>query len=201
MSETLERFPLFLRRGLIIARFFTIGHSTRPATELVDLLTSAGVTLLVDVRAFPHSPRNPQFDRDALRPLLERHGIGYVHSAALGGRRGPSALPPAVNGFWRNRSFHNYADYAMTSGFQEALHELIDLGKREACAVMCAEAVWWRCHRRIVADYLLHHGADVAHIMSSGRITPASLTTAAVPDGSGLLSYPGNPSPITRRRR
>lgn len=109
----------------------------------------------------------------------------------LGGRRPRSELPTDVNGFWRNESFHNYADYALSRPFHDALRELLSLGDRDTCAVMCAEAVWWRCHRRIITDYLLYHGADVVHLMGDGRTQAARLTDSATPAPGGGLVYPG----------
>lgn len=173
--------------------FFTIGHSTRPLGELVALLQPNGVTRIVDVRTVPRSRTNPQYDKDVLPASLAAHGIDYEHVAALGGLRGRKAgIAPDVNGYWENRSFHNYADYAMTSpGFSAGLERLIEIGRTQRCAIMCAEAVWWRCHRRIVADYLLAAGNDVFHIVSGEVPEPARLTPEAIPTAEGRLRYPG----------
>src|SRR5437868_8766032 len=136
--------------------FFTIGHSTRSIEEFVDLLASAKVRLLIDVRSIPRSRTNPQYNGDVLPMTLAGFEIEYEHIAALGGLRGRKRdAPPGVNAFWRNQSFHNYADYAMTETFRSGLARLRDLGRSKACAIMCAEATWWRCHRRIIADYLI----------------------------------------------
>ncbi len=171
--------------------FFTIGHSTRPLAQFVALLREAQVELVVDVRLLPRSRTNPQYNQDALPRELAGHQIGYQHIAALGGRRGKSAgVPPAVNAFWQNASFHNFADYAMGETFQAAFAELRELGQARACAIMCAEAVWWRCHRRIIADYLLAAGESVRHIMGPGHIVPAAMTQAARRNESGSLTYP-----------
>jgi len=172
-------------------RICTIGHSTRTVAELVSLLREFGCDLLVDIRTVPRSRTNPQFNADSLPDALAADGIGYRHIAQLGGlrgrRRGETASP---NTFWENDSFRNYADHAMTPAFREGLAELRDLAARHACAIMCAEAVWWRCHRRIVADYLLAAGDTVLHIMGPGRIEPARITQAATRSPDGSLCYP-----------
>jgi uncharacterized protein (DUF488 family) len=172
--------------------FFTIGHSTRAAGEFVALLARAGVGLVVDVRTVPRSRTNPQFNREALAETLERVGIAYEHLAALGGlRKRTPGIPPAVNGFWQNQSFHNYADYAQSEAFRSGLARLRELGHRQRCAIMCAEAVWWRCHRRIIADYLIAAGETVCHILGDGPAQPARITAAARMGADGALSYPG----------
>ena len=171
--------------------FFTIGHSTRAVDELAGLLLPNEVKRIVDVRTVPRSRTNPQYNRDTLPEALAAHGIGYEHIAALGGLRGHRAdIAPEINGWWDNASFHNYADYAMTEPFRAGLAQLIEAGRRERCAIMCAEAVWWRCHRRIIADYLLAADETVLHIMAPGQIEPARLTEAAQRDASGHLVYP-----------
>jgi uncharacterized protein (DUF488 family) len=171
--------------------FFTIGHSNRSLEAFVALLQEAGVTLIADVRRLPGSRANPQFDADRLQPSLALAQIGYEHIALLGGRRGKAMdVPQGLNGLWTNESFRNDADYALTESFQEGLRRLLDVGHEQRCALMCAEAVWWRCHRRIVADYLLARGETVFHIVGAGRIEPARLTAGAVvqPDGTILYS-------------
>jgi uncharacterized protein (DUF488 family) len=171
---------------------YTIGHSTRSAEELIALLHQAEVDLLIDVRTVPRSRFNPQFNADVLPETLAAARIGYRHFPALGGlRHRPKGAPPSPNGLWRNEAFQAYADYAMTAPFRAALDELRGLAQDRVCAIMCAEAVWWRCHRRIVADYLLTGGADVVHIMAPGKIEPASLTPAAAPQPDGTILYPG----------
>lgn len=170
---------------------FTIGHSTRSAEELVALLREAGVDLLVDIRTVPRSRFNPQFNTDLLPATLGAAGIGYRHLAALGGlRHRPKGAPPSPNGLWRNEAFQAYADYAMTPAFRAAVDELRGLATEHTPAIMCAEAVWWRCHRRIVSDYLLSAGVDVRHIMDHGKIEPASLTPGAEPRPDGTIVYP-----------
>ena len=171
--------------------FFTIGHSTRPIAEFIDLLIASEVGLLVDVRTIPRSRTNPQYDREALRGSLAGFQIAYEHVAELGGLRARAQdIAPAVNAFWENQSFHNYADYAMGSGFRSGLARLRELGRVQRCAVMCAEAVWWRCHRRIIADYLLVAGERVFHILGPNAVAPASLTKAATRQPDGALTYP-----------
>lgn len=171
--------------------FYTIGHSTRPIEEFIALLREAGVTLVVDVRTVPRSRTNPQYNRDALPSALADFEIGYEHIAALGGRRGKSrVLAPEVNGFWENDSFHNYADYASTAAFRDGLAHLRELGIAQRCAIMCAEAVWWRCHRRIITDYLIAGGDTVWHILSPGHIEPARINSAVQVQADGILTYP-----------
>jgi uncharacterized protein (DUF488 family) len=170
--------------------FYTIGHSIRTIPEFVDLLREANVGLVVDVRTVPRSRANPQFNRDALPESLAGYQIGYEHIAELGGLRGRQRLiEPSPNGYWENASFRNYADYALTDRFREGLDRLTDLGSRSITAVVCAEAVWWRCHRRIIADHLLASGHSVFHILGPGKIEPASLTPGAHRSPDGLV-YP-----------
>ncbi|WP_232333625.1 DUF488 family protein [Agromyces laixinhei] len=169
---------------------FTIGHSTHTFDDFVDLLRGAGVTAIVDVRRLPGSSRFPQFNEDALAAELPERAIAYHRIAALGGRRGRQAdVPAEENAFWQNRSFHNYADYASTGAFRQGLDELLAMAQHEHLAVMCSEAVWWRCHRRIIADHLLAHGATVRHIMPGGKIRSAELTPGAV-IRDGTVEYP-----------
>ena len=171
--------------------FFTIGHSTRPIEEFVALLRAGEVEMVIDVRTVPRSRTNPQYNLDALPGTLAGYGIGHGRIAALGGLRGKSRdVPPELNGFWRNRSFHNYADHAMSEEFRAGLQELIDFGRRRRTAVMCSEAVWWRCHRRLIADQLLIRGETVLHLMGRDRIDPARLTEAATEIAPGRLAYP-----------
>ena len=169
---------------------YTIGHSTRSIADFVDLLRSGPADLVVDVRTVPKSRRNPQYNEAALGDELAPYQVGYTRIADLGGLRGRShEVPPEVNGFWDNQSFHNYADYALSPEFAAALDELLELSADRRCAVMCAEAVWWRCHRRIIADYLLARGIPVLHLMGEGRVEPARLTPGAeLTDGK--VTYP-----------
>jgi uncharacterized protein (DUF488 family) len=168
--------------------FHTIGHSTHPISDLVALLQGAGVTLLADVRAIPRSRTNPQFNFDALPPELAAYGIAYEHFPELGGRRGRA--PNSPNDFWENDSFRNYADYAGTQAFRAGLERLRRFGQSQRTAIMCAEALWWRCHRRIIADYLISAGDSVFHILAAGKIEPAKLTPAARKTPDGTLIYP-----------
>ena len=171
--------------------FYTIGHGTRPLDAFVDLLRSVEVTLLVDVRTVPRSRTNPQYNRDSLPQSLAPLGIGYEHIAALGGLRGRErTVPPHLNGYWENDSFHNYADYAMSERFREGLEALRERGHAQRCAIMCAETVWWRCHRRIITDYLLAAGETVLHILGPGHVEPAKINEAAQVQTSGTLIYP-----------
>jgi len=171
--------------------FFTIGHSTHPLGEFIGLLAASEIGTLVDVRTVPRSRTNPQFNTDALPEPLAAAGIAYTHLAALGGLRGRRRnAPPSLNGFWENASFRNYADYAATEPFREGLQRLREFGHQAPCAIMCAEAVWWRCHRRIIADYLLAAGETVFHIMTAGRVEPARLTPAAQRMPNDTLTYP-----------
>lgn len=171
--------------------YYTIGHSTRPLAEFVEMLRRGTADFVVDVRTIPRSRANPLYNRDVLPRNLAPFAIGYEHVAALGGRRGKAAgVPDDVNAFWQNRSFHNYADYALSDAFEAGLSRLTRLGETRRCAIMCSEAVWWRCHRRIIADYLLHRGETVFHLMGPGHIQAASITPAAVGRDDGKLVYP-----------
>ena len=173
--------------------FFTIGHSTRSVAELADLLAAAEVGVLVDVRTVPRSRTNPQFNKEGLPAALAPAAIDYEHIAALGGLRGrTTGIPPAVNAFWTNQSFHNYADYAMGGEFRAGLARLRARGRDRRCAIMCAETLWWRCHRRIIADYLLSAGETVFHILGESDVTRAQLTPAARLGPEGTLVYPGS---------
>jgi uncharacterized protein (DUF488 family) len=169
---------------------YTIGHSTHPIGEFLTLLQQAAVELVVDVRAFPRSRTNPQFNIDTLPESLAAVGIGYQHFRALGGRRHRSVdAPPSPNTLWRNQSFRNYADYAASDEFRAGLEELRTLILERRCAIMCSEALWWRCHRRIITDYLLAAGMSVGHIMGPNSIQPARLTPGAHRLPGGALIY------------
>ncbi|MCC7123836.1 MAG: DUF488 domain-containing protein, partial [Acidobacteria bacterium] len=151
---------------------------------------AGGVALVVDVRKMPGSRANPAYNIDALPGALAPFGIDYMRIGELGGLRKQSkSVPAAVNAFWKNRSFHNYADYALSEPFRAGLAQLLDVSAARPTAVMCAEAVWWRCHRRIIADYLLHAGRAVYHLMGSEDVQIAVPTEAAVPSHDGL-HYP-----------
>jgi uncharacterized protein (DUF488 family) len=170
--------------------FFTIGHSTRTIPQFVDLLRASQVELVADVRHIPRSRTNPQFNLEQLPDALATVQIGYLHLPALGGLRNRSSKDKASPSmFWENLSFRNYADYALTQ-FQEGLAELQDLGHQQATAIMCAEAVWWRCHRRIIADYLICGGENVLHILGTNRVDQARLAPGASLQLDGTIIYP-----------
>ena len=174
-------------RKILAKRFFTIGHSTRTIAEFIQLLDEARVEVVADVRAIPRSRTNPQFNQDSLRAALERAGCDYEHLSALGGRRSRVQVGASRNSYWDNISFRNYADYALTEPFHRGLRRLVDIGHERPCAIMCAEAVWWRCHRRIIADYLLSLGETVDHILGPGGIRNAVLTPEARVVSDGLI--------------
>ena len=154
------------------------------------MLAEAGIELVADVRKLPMSRTNPQFNKDALAEALATFHVSYEHMAALGGLRGKARdVLSDVNGFWTNESFHNYADYALSAPFHAGLGHLLEQGHKRRCVVMCSEAVWWRCHRRIVADYLIAGGETVFHIMGPHRLEPARLTPGAVVQ-PGAVFYP-----------
>jgi uncharacterized protein (DUF488 family) len=174
-----------------VTAFFDIGHSTRPIGEFIRLLQEAGIDLVVDVRTVPKSRFNPQFNAGALAKALAERSIGYRPLPELGGLRKPRQDGrPSPNGFWENENFKNYADYAETPPFKAGLGELRALGRAHACAIMCAEALWWQCHRRIIADYLIAAGETVTHIMGDGKLEPARMTEAAVVGPDGVIAYP-----------
>lgn len=165
----------------------TIGHSTRTIEEFTALLKAHGATCVVDVRTVPRSRHNPQFNQDSLPASLKEAGLGYVHMPGLGGLRHAKSDSPNMG--WLNASFRGYADYMQTPEFARNLEELIELAKRGRIAVMCAEAVPWRCHRSLVADALLVRGIPTEDIMSETRRQPHSLTPFAKVRG-GTLTYP-----------
>jgi uncharacterized protein (DUF488 family) len=171
--------------------YFTIGHSNRSLEEFLELLRGAGIRLVADVRTVPRSRANPQFNKDTLPDELAAREISYEHLASLGGLRPKSKnVAVQVNGRWDNASFHNYADYALSQEFRVGLSRLVALGRERHCAMMCSEAVWWRCHRRIVADHLIARGETVIHVMGAGRLEPARLTAGAVVQPDGAVTYP-----------
>jgi uncharacterized protein (DUF488 family) len=174
--------------------FFTIGHSTRTIVEFADLLRESGVDFVIDVRAIPRSRTNPQFNQQSLPEALAPWQIGYQHIAELGGLRGKSrSTESSPNTYWRVRSFRNYADYALTAPFAAGLARLRERGGEHRCVIMCAEAVWWRCHRRIIADYLLAAAEQVKHILGKSHVDVASLTPGAVVRNDGTVVYPEDP--------
>ena len=170
------------------ATVYTVGHSTRSSEELLALLRDAGVELLADVRAFPSSRRHPQFNRDALAAWLGAAGIAYRHMPSLGGRRSP--VPGSENGGWREAAFQGYADHMRSPEFRNALAGLEATARETPTAIMCAEAVWWRCHRRLIADALVARGWRVEHLgIGEGRAVH-ELTEFAVAGPEGALTYP-----------
>ncbi|AFM15633.1 hypothetical protein Mycch_0817 [Mycolicibacterium chubuense NBB4] len=169
------------------ATIYTVGHSTRTADEFIGLLQEFGIRLLADIRTVPKSRHNPQFHQDQLPASLSTAGIEYRHLPGLGGLR--RAAKDSPNAGWRNASFRGYADYMGTPQFDDALAELISLATERVTAIMCAEAVYWRCHRSMVADALLVRGFDVQHIMGAGTLKPARLTGFAVVEGT-RITYP-----------
>ena len=156
---------------------YTIGHSTRPIDKFIALLQAHGVTQLADVRTIPKSRRHPHFAQEALSLSLPAAGIAYRHLPGLGGLRKPS--PDSPNGGWRHAGFRGYADYVQTPAFDASLNELMDWSGWAPTAVMCAEAVWWRCHRQLIADALMAHGIGVRHIMSDKAAAAHALTSFA----------------------
>ena len=167
---------------------YTIGHSTRSAEELLAILAGSDIRLVADVRAFPSSRRHPQFNRGALAAWLASAGIGYRHFAGLGGRRRP--IPGSVNGGWHERGFQGYADYMSSAEFKRALADLEAVASESPTAIMCAEALWWRCHRRLIADALVVRGWLVEHLGIDGGPVVHSLTDFAVVGPGGVLTYP-----------
>jgi uncharacterized protein (DUF488 family) len=172
-----------------MATVFTIGHSTRSIEELLDLLREHGVQVLADVRRYPMSRRHPQFSRDSLAASLEEAGIHYMHEPDLGGRRAPR--PGSPHTAWRVEAFRGYADHMETPAFAAALERLMERAGREVVAILCAEAVPWRCHRRLISDALVARGVEVLHILAPGRADPHELDPNARVLPGGQLLYVG----------
>lgn len=168
---------------------YTVGHSTRSLDELVALLRSFGISILVDIRTVPRSRHNPQFNTDALATALPARGVRYVHVAELGGLR--RAHKDSTNTGWRNASFRGFADYMQTPAFEAGLERLRALAAEGTVALMCAEAVHWRCHRSLVADALTARGAHVEHISTPSRATPHHMIAFAKVQ-HGRVTYPGD---------
>jgi uncharacterized protein (DUF488 family) len=175
---------------------FTIGHSTRALPEFIELVQSERIATIADVRSIPMSRRNPEYNIDRLPASLMASKIRYEHITELGGRRGKSRdVPQETNAFWQNQSFHNYADFAYASDdFVAGLADLMKLAARRRCAIMCSEAVWWRCHRRIIADYLIARGHAVLHIMARNAVVAAQLTPGAMLRGDRVAYPPVGPA-------
>lgn len=172
-----------------MAQIFTIGHSTHDFAEIVAMLHTNAVTSLVDVRAFPSSQKFPQWNQDAIKSALPGD-IEYRWLRDLGGRRHTPAGVASPNGAWRVKAFRDYADYMATDEFRSGLSGLLQVANVSVPAIMCSEAVPWRCHRRLITDALLIAGAEVSHIMSISATRPAELTSFAVERG-GQITYPG----------
>lgn len=173
----------------------TIGHSTHSSEKFINLLRASHISMLVDIRRFPASRRYPHFNRDVLAKDLQKHDIEYIHMEMLGGRRQPR--PGSVNTGWRNTSFRGYADYMETAGFQQAVSALEEHGKKKSVAIMCSEAVWWSCHRSLVADYLKWKGWKVLHIMGEGKTQEHPYTSPARPTPSRLSYAADGELPLT----
>ncbi len=173
---------------------WTIGHSTRGASEFLALVSGYSIERVIDIRTVPKSRRNPQFNRDELEHALPAAGIGYLHMPGLGGLRHPKK--DSLNTAWKNDSFRGYADYMQTPEFERNIEELVEFANRERVAIMCAEAVPWRCHRSLVSDALGARGVDVIHILSETSHAPHAITAFARLDGSAV-TYPGLPVPTS----
>ncbi|MCO5225106.1 MAG: DUF488 domain-containing protein [Thermomicrobiales bacterium] len=167
---------------------YTIGHSTRPIDEFIGLLKAHEITKLVDIRTIPKSRHNPQYMQDALKQSLTNAGISYFYLKALGGLRS-AAKGSSINDGWRNASFRNYADYMQTSAFAAGIDELLEIASHGVTAIMCAEAVPWRCHRSLVSDALLVRGIPSCEVISATSERPHTLTPFAVVDGT-KITYP-----------
>jgi uncharacterized protein (DUF488 family) len=178
--------------AIVAPSLYTIGHSTRTAEDFIALLHAHAVIQLADVRTFPMSRRLPHFNRETLAAHLQQHDIAYRHFPTLGGRRRPR--PDSINGAWQNDSFRGYADHMASPDFQTGLDELLRYAAAAAAtgptAMMCAESLWWRCHRRLIADALIARGIPVFHIMTTARAEPHELTSFAMVDGT-RVTYPG----------
>jgi uncharacterized protein (DUF488 family) len=172
----------------------TIGHSTHSTDEFCELLAKHEIELLADIRRFPGSRKFPHFNRENLAATLAQAGIAYRWFEDLGGRRKGSHAEPSPNRGLRNESFRNYADYMRTVPFHQAINELRDAARIKRTAYMCSESVYWRCHRRLVSDYLLVQGDTIWHIMPNGDLRPHELTPGAVIT-EGNVTYPGPTDP------
>lgn len=172
---------------------FTIGHSNQSIEAFLSLLHDSQITVLVDVRSSRTSRHNPQYEEQALRESVESDGIRCVALPRLGGHRSgqPAARLEHQMG-WKVAAFRQYAAYATTATYQQSLKELLHLIEHERCVIMCAEVLWWRCHRRIVTDYLLMHGIRVKHILGKDQITDAKMTEFAEPKDDGIIDYPAS---------
>lgn len=173
------------------SQFLTIGHSNHSLEEFIDLLSENGTEVVVDVRKLPGSNKNPQFNADTLIDDLAESGLELRRLEGLTGRRPVNHdIEFEVNGWWKNRSFHNYADHALTEEFRHDFDQLLEWGTKSRCVLLCSEAVWWRCHRRIIADNLLAHDYPVTHIMGKNQTTAAELSAGALVGKDGNVTYP-----------
>jgi uncharacterized protein (DUF488 family) len=163
-----------------VSTIFTIGHSNHPIDRFLELLQRHAIEELIDIRRFPGSRKHPHFNRESLREVLDRQGIAYRWIEGLGGRRGPASNSTSENLAWRNVSFRNYADYMGTEEFRTEVETLIQSASTRPTAMMCAEGLWWQCHRRLVSDYLTAKCVAVGHIMPNGQLKPHVLTPGAV---------------------
>jgi len=190
MAEFFEGIKDFGTRVMheIAPRIWTIGHSTLAIDELISALQSFEIDLVLDVRSFPGSRRYPQFNQENLRDSLAGAGVEYLHLPELGGRR--RAKPDSLNVAWRNEAFRGYADYMETVEFREGIARLLNVAGTRRTAVMCAEAVWWRCHRSLISDFLKAQDVEVTHIMGVGKSEQHPFTSAAR-IVNGKLSYRG----------
>ncbi len=171
-------------------KLYTIGHSTRSLEEFIKILKRYGIDLLIDVRSWPYSKKNPQFNRDNLKKSLLEQGIGYEwFGKELGGRRSKGLGEKSPNKGWRSAGFRNYADHTLTVEFKKGVERLLELSRRRRAAIMCAEKFYWGCHRRILADYLLVKGHKVIHIIDEERSVEHKLTEFAEVI-NGILIYP-----------
>jgi uncharacterized protein (DUF488 family) len=173
------------------ATIFTVGHSTRTLEEFLRILRKYAIARVVDVRTVPRSARNPQFNRETLPGALAGEGVAYLHLPELGGFR--HARPDSINTGWRNASFRGFADYMQTDAFRDGIEKLIALARVERCAILCAEAVPWRCHRALVGDALAARGMTVEDILDADHSQPHRMTPFARVEGT-IVTYP-DPGP------
>lgn len=174
---------------------FTVGHSNHPLECFLALLARQGVEALADIRRFPGSRKHPHFNRNNLAAALQQSGVEYHWLEALGGRR-PKQRDESPNLGLENQGFRNYADYMLTDEFRDGVTTLLEVARRKRTAIMCAEGLFWQCHRRLVSDFLVANGVTVQHIMPGGELRPHTLTRGAVVEG-GKVTYPGEKSLFT----
>jgi uncharacterized protein (DUF488 family) len=168
---------------------FTIGHSTHPLDQFLTLLAQHGIETLVDIRGFPGSRKHPQFGGESLAAALQQSGVDYHWLEALGGRR-PKSQDESANLGLENRGFRNYADYMRTEEFRNGVEQLLEIARQKRTVIMCAESLFWRCHRRLVSDFLVANDVTVQHILTTGELRPHELTRGAVVEGK-QVTYPG----------